>query len=101
MFLLGLKAAGMRVPFIPTRIGLGTDVLRHNPAIKLIQSPYADGKEWVAMPAIWCSWGPPWSAGKTDWLILRSKPRSSLRKKIIPARGPRRLLWVVVVTTSA
>ncbi len=23
------------------------------------------------------------------------------RKKIMPARGPRRLLWVVVVTTSA
>ena len=52
MFLLGLKAAGMRVPFIPTRIGLGTDVLKVNPEIKLIQSPYADGKEWVAMPAI-------------------------------------------------
>jgi glutaconate CoA-transferase subunit A len=52
MFLLGLKAAGMRVPFIPTRLGLGTDVLKYNPEIKVIQSPYADAKEWVAMPAI-------------------------------------------------
>ena len=50
-FLLGLKAAAMRVPFIPTRIGLGTDVLKHNPSIKLIDSPY-DGKSWVAMPAL-------------------------------------------------
>ncbi len=52
MFLLGLKAAAMRVPFIPTRLGLGTDVLKVNPSIKLIQSPYADGREWVAMPAL-------------------------------------------------
>lgn len=48
---LGLKAAGMRIPYIPTRVGLGTDVLKHNSGIKLIESPY-DGKEWVAMPAI-------------------------------------------------
>lgn len=48
---LGLKAAGMRIPYIPTRVGLGTDVLKHNSSIRLIESPY-DGKEWVAMPAI-------------------------------------------------
>jgi len=51
MLLLGLRAAAMRVPFIPTRIGLGTDVLRHNPGLKLIASPY-DDKDWVAMPAL-------------------------------------------------
>lgn len=51
MFLLGLKAAAMRIPFIPTPIGLGTDVIKHNPNIKVIDSPY-DKKEWVAMPAI-------------------------------------------------
>lgn len=51
MLMLGLKAAAMRVPYIPTRIGLGTDVIRHNPAIKVIGSPY-DGKDWVAMPAL-------------------------------------------------
>ncbi len=52
MLLLGLKAAAMGVPFIPTAVGLGTDVLRHNPELKLIASPYADGKDWVAMPAL-------------------------------------------------
>ncbi len=51
MFMLGLKAAGMRVPYIPTRVGLGTDVLRHNPGIKIVDSPY-DNKDWVAMPAL-------------------------------------------------
>lgn len=52
MLLLGLRAAAMRVPFIPTAVGLGTDVLRLNPELKLIASPYADGKDWVAMPAL-------------------------------------------------
>ncbi len=51
LFMLGLKAAAMRVPFIPTRVGLGTDVLAHNPAIRLVGSPY-DQKDWVAMPAL-------------------------------------------------
>jgi len=51
LLMLGLKAAAMRVPFIPTRVGLGTDVLRQNPGIKLVGSPY-DGKDWVAMPAL-------------------------------------------------
>ncbi|MDY0065808.1 MAG: CoA-transferase [Steroidobacteraceae bacterium] len=51
MLLLGLRAAAMRAPFIPTRIGLGTDVLRCNPEIKLIDSPY-DDRQWVAMPAL-------------------------------------------------
>lgn len=48
---LGLKAAAMRVPYIPTRIGLGTDIIKKNPQIRVIDSPY-DSKEWVAMPAI-------------------------------------------------
>src|SRR5690606_19664077 len=52
MFLLGLKAAAMRVPFLPTQVGLGTDVLKVNPDIKTIRSPYADGRELVAMPAL-------------------------------------------------
>ncbi len=52
MYLLGLRAAAMRVPFLPTRLGLGTDVLRLNPQIKTVMSPYADGRELVAMPAL-------------------------------------------------
>jgi glutaconate CoA-transferase subunit A len=51
LLLLGLKAAAMRIPFIPTRTGLGTDVLRHAPSIKLVDSPY-DDRQWVAMPAL-------------------------------------------------
>jgi len=51
MLLLGLKAAAMRIPFIPTAVGLGTDVLRHNPDLAVIDSPY-DSKQWVAMPAL-------------------------------------------------
>lgn len=52
MLLLGLRAAAMGVPFIPTAAGLGTDVLTHNPGLKLIGSPYADDRDWLAMPAL-------------------------------------------------
>ncbi len=51
MMLLGLRAAAWGLPFIPTKIGLGTDVLRNNPGIALVDSPY-DDKQWVAMPAL-------------------------------------------------
>ena len=52
MLQLGLKAAASRVPFLPTRVGLGTDILTHAPEIKTITSPYADGETLVAMPAL-------------------------------------------------
>src|SRR5688572_30181431 len=52
MFLLGLQAAAWRVPFLPTRVGLGSDVLRLDPDLKTVRSPYADGEELVAMPAL-------------------------------------------------
>ncbi|MFS1525767.1 CoA transferase subunit A [Microbulbifer sp. 2304DJ12-6] len=52
LMVLGLRAAAMGVPFIPTEVGLGTDVIRYNKNIKLIDSPYDDAKEWVAMPAL-------------------------------------------------
>ncbi len=48
----GLYAAAQRVPFLPTRAGLGSDVLRINPELKLVKSPYPDGEELVAMPAL-------------------------------------------------
>lgn len=51
MFLLGLKAAGWGLPYIPTRVGLGTDVLKVNPSLKLVDSPY-DDKQWLAMPGL-------------------------------------------------
>ena len=45
MFLLGLRAAAQRLPFLPTRAGLGSDVLKINPHIKTVTSPYDDGEE--------------------------------------------------------
>src|SRR3954471_7314413 len=53
MFLLGLQAAAWRVPFLPTRAGLGSDLLRDNPRLKTVRSPYGpgDGEELVAVPA--------------------------------------------------
>ncbi len=48
----GLYAAALRLPFLPTRSGLGSDVMRINPDLRTVRSPYPDGEELVAMPAI-------------------------------------------------
>jgi glutaconate CoA-transferase subunit A len=48
----GLYAAALRLPFLPTRSGLGSDVMRINPELRTVRSPYADGEELVAMPAL-------------------------------------------------
>lgn len=52
MFLLGLQAAAWRVPFLPTRVGIGSDIPRLYPELKTVTSPYADGEELIAMPAL-------------------------------------------------
>jgi glutaconate CoA-transferase, subunit A len=52
MFYFGLLAAAHRLPFMPTRAGLGSDVLRVNPELRTVRSPYADGEELVAVPAL-------------------------------------------------
>ena len=52
MFLLGLQAAAWRVPFLPTRVGLGSDILTANPDLKLVTSPYGEHEQLVAMPAL-------------------------------------------------
>ncbi|MEZ4375772.1 MAG: CoA-transferase [Polyangiaceae bacterium] len=52
MFQWGLYAAALRLPFLPTRAGLGSDVLKYNPSLKLVTSPYEDGEQLVAMPAL-------------------------------------------------
>jgi glutaconate CoA-transferase subunit A len=56
-FLLGLQAAAWRVPFLPTRVGLGSDVFRLDPSLRTVASPYpgpdgGPGEELVAMPAL-------------------------------------------------
>ena len=48
----GLRAAGMRVPFLPTRVGLATDVMNMNPELRTVRSPYEDGELLLAMPAL-------------------------------------------------
>jgi glutaconate CoA-transferase subunit A len=52
MFMFGLYAAAHRLPFLPTRAGLGSDVMRVNPGLRTVRSPYGDGEELVAMPAL-------------------------------------------------
>jgi glutaconate CoA-transferase, subunit A len=64
MLLLGLTAAAWRLPFLPTRAGLGSDVLALMPDLRTVTSPYPtnieghDGsrieehEELVAVPAL-------------------------------------------------
>jgi len=48
----GLYAAALRLPFLPTRAGLGSDVMKLYPGLKTVTSPYADQEQLVAMPAL-------------------------------------------------
>jgi glutaconate CoA-transferase subunit A len=57
MLLLGLQAAAWRVPFLPTRVGLGSDLHLVNPELRTVRSPYpgpdgGEGEELIAQPAI-------------------------------------------------
>ncbi len=52
MFQTGLRAAAQRVPFLPTRAGLGSAVLENDPDLRTVTSPYDDGEELVAVPAL-------------------------------------------------
>ena len=47
----GLRAAAMRLPFLPTRAGIATDIAR-DLRLKTIASPYPDGETLIAMPAL-------------------------------------------------
>ena len=48
----GLYAASLRLPFLPTRAGLGSDVMKNTPDLRTVKSPYADGEELLAVPAL-------------------------------------------------
>ncbi|MGW6024621.1 CoA transferase subunit A [Streptomyces sp. NPDC055099] len=52
MFMQGLTAGAQRLPFLPIRAGLGSDVLRVNPQLRTVTSPYDDREELVAVPAL-------------------------------------------------
>ncbi|MFD1657388.1 CoA transferase subunit A [Streptomyces caeni] len=43
MFMWGLHAAANRLPFLPVRAGIGSDVMRVNPGLRTVTSPYEDG----------------------------------------------------------
>jgi glutaconate CoA-transferase subunit A len=51
MLSLGLWAAGTRVPFLPTRAGLGSLVVDTNRDLRTVTDPYG-GEKLVAMPAL-------------------------------------------------
>ncbi|MFS8203044.1 CoA transferase subunit A [Streptomyces sp. CWNU-52B] len=57
MFMWGLRAAANRLPFLPVRAGIGSDVMRVNPGLRTVTSPYEDEstgvhETFVAMPAL-------------------------------------------------
>ncbi|MEV0599954.1 CoA-transferase [Streptomyces sp. NPDC050315] len=52
MVMWGLTAAAHRLPFMPIRAGLGSDVMTVNPQLHTVTSPYEDGEELVAVPAL-------------------------------------------------
>ncbi|GAA1278120.1 CoA transferase subunit A [Streptomyces javensis] len=52
MMMWGLTAAVHRLPFLPVRAGLGSDVMAVNPGLRTVTSPYEDGEELVAVPAL-------------------------------------------------
>jgi glutaconate CoA-transferase subunit A len=52
LFLLGLQAAAWRVPFLPSRVGLGSDLMTLNTRLATVRSPFEDNEELVAAPAL-------------------------------------------------
>ncbi|AXB43832.1 CoA transferase subunit A [Amycolatopsis albispora] len=52
VFGTALSAAAQRLPFLPTRAGLGSAVLDLNRHLRTVRSPYDDGEELLAVPAL-------------------------------------------------
>src|ERR1700732_490892 len=77
MFQWGLRAAAMRMSFLPTRCGLATDVLARNPQIKTIRSPY-DEEVYLAMPAL-----------KLDVALLHVNDADRLGNTLLKSTDPR------------
>jgi glutaconate CoA-transferase, subunit A len=46
-----LRAGAMRLPFLPTRVGMATDIARQ-PGFATIRSPFEDAEELLAVPAL-------------------------------------------------
>ncbi|WP_269855648.1 CoA transferase subunit A [Streptomyces sp. RPT161] len=52
MFLAGLRAAALRLPFMPVRGGIGSDVPRNAPFLRTVTDPYGSGDEVMAAPPL-------------------------------------------------
>ena len=51
MFQTGLRAAAQRLPFLPMRAGLGSDVMVNNPWLRTVTSPYRGrSRSWSPYP---------------------------------------------------
>mmetsp|Transcript_128747 Transcript_128747/g.400566 ORF Transcript_128747/g.400566 Transcript_128747/m.400566 type:complete len:201 (-) Transcript_128747:618-1220(-) len=87
---------------LPMRVSANAWALATTALEYSLNSGELTSRSCAARPPIWWLWGPPCRAGKTAMSMrsLMSGMRSVYLKKIMPARGPRRDLWVVVVTTS-
>lgn len=46
-----LRCAAMKLPFLPTRVGIGTSIL-DQPGFATVKSPFEDGEELVAVPPL-------------------------------------------------
>ena len=95
MFLLGLQAAAWRVPFLPTRVGLGSDILRDQPrrcarCVRPIRRPTDGGEELVAVPAL-TSTPPSCHLNRSDARGNAAVPRPrSLHRRPLPRAADRR-----------
>mmetsp|Transcript_113733 Transcript_113733/g.157387 ORF Transcript_113733/g.157387 Transcript_113733/m.157387 type:complete len:293 (-) Transcript_113733:90-968(-) len=107
----GLKSQSTRWLSVPSlaslwpfdlRVSARTFALTHTFFEYSLNSGVSTSRSCAARPPIWWLWGPPCRPGKTAMSIrsLMSGILSPYLKKIMPARGPRRDLCVVVVTTS-
>ena len=47
-----LYAGALRLPFLPTRAGLGSGVMDVNSSLRTVRSPYDDAEDLLAVPAI-------------------------------------------------
>ncbi|GAB2577086.1 CoA transferase subunit A [Streptomyces capparidis] len=52
MFLAGLRAAAQRLPFLPVRAGVGSDLPRLGPGLRTVADPYGSGDEVIAVPPL-------------------------------------------------
>ena len=80
MFQTGLRAAAQRLPFLPMRAGLGSDVLVNNPTLRTVTSPY-DAPDGARGAGGGPGAEPRRRAGPPE-------PRRPARQRDVPRAGP-------------